>query len=167
MERRSAPQMNEQQYQQEQEQQEQQQQQQGQYQQQEEASDLDMAKEALGLDEYEQKLNDIEQHLQETQNKAIFDSVSSKFENVDVKQVEEELVDIAKENPQMANMLRTDPKGLEMIFNKVNTASKPLERPDEITDSGDSATNFNEFSKKLDNGSASELDLGSYILGNQ
>ncbi len=127
--------------------------------------EVQMAKEALGLDTYEQKLAQMQAQLQESKDKAIFEEVSNKYEDVDASLVEKELEKVGAENPQLAEMIKSDPKGLDMLFAKVKTEMQPTETPDEITDSGNSGgNNDNSFNKKVEKGNASEIDLGDFIL---
>lgn len=127
--------------------------------------DVQMAKEALGLDQYEQQLQAMQQQLQESQQKSIFNEVSEKYEDIDPSLVEKELEKLQTENPQMAEVIKSDPKGLDMLFAKVKTEMQPDEKPDEITDSGNAGGNENSnFIKKVEKGEATEIDLGDFIL---
>jgi len=126
---------------------------------------VQMAKEALGLDVYEKELAQIQAQLQESKDKAIFEEVSKKYDDIDASLVEKELEKIGTENSQLAKMIKSDPKGLDMLFAKVKTEMQPLEKPDEITDSGSSVgNNDNSFNKKVEKGNATEIDLGDFIL---
>ena len=127
--------------------------------------EVQMAKEALGLDTYEQQLAQMQQQLQASQDKAIFEEVSNKYEDVDASLVEKELEKVGAENPQLAEMIKSDPKGLDMLFAKVKTEMQPEEKPDEIIDSGNSGgNNDNSFNQKVEKGNANEIDLGDFIL---
>ena len=152
---------------QEQEQQQQMMQEQQQMQQQPQ-DDVQMAKEALGLDTYEQQLAQMQEQIQESKDKAIFEEVSKKYEDIDPDLVQKELTKLAETKPQIAEALKSDPEGIEMLFSKVKTSMQPTEKPDEITDSGNNGGNENsDFNKKIEKGTASEIDLGDFILSAQ
>ena len=130
--------------------------------------EVQMAKEALGLDAYEQQLQAVQMQLQESKDKAIFEEVSKKYEDIDPDLVQKELTKLAETKPQIAEALKSDPDGLDMLFAKVKTSMQPEEKPDEITDSGNSGGNENsDFNKKLEKGTANEIDLGDFILSAQ
>ena len=129
-------------------------------------NDVAMAKEALGLDAYEQQIAEMQSQIQESKDKAIFEEVSKKYDDIDPTLVQKELEKLAETKPQMAEALKGDAEGLEMLFSKVKTSMQPAEKPDEITDSGNSGGNENsDFNKKIENGAATEVDLGDFILG--
>ncbi|MGE4510077.1 MAG: hypothetical protein AB7D43_03140 [Sulfurimonadaceae bacterium] len=136
--------------------------------------EISLAKQALGLDQYEQQMQTtqtqmqaIQAQMQESQNKAMFNEISSANKDVDPALVQAELTKIEQANPQLAQMLRTTRDGLDMLFKKVVSEMKPKESPDEITDSGDAGSNANsDIDKKIKNGTASEVDLGDFILAN-
>lgn len=127
--------------------------------------DVQMAKEALGLDTYEQQLAQMQSQLQESKDKAIFEEVSKKYEDIDPDLVQKELLKLAETKPQMAEALKSDPEGIEMLFSKVKTSMQPIDKPDDITDSGNNGGNENsDFNKKIEKGTANEIDLGDFIL---
>lgn len=129
--------------------------------------EISLAKQALGLDQYEQQIQTMQAQMQESQNKAMFNEVSSANKDVDPALVQAELTKIEQANPQLAQMLRTTKDGLDMLFKKVVSEMKPKESPDEITDSGDAGSNANsDIDKKIKSGTASEVDLGDFILAN-
>jgi len=128
--------------------------------------EVQMAKEALGLDAYEKELQEMKAQLQESKEKAVFKEVSKKYDGVDPDLVQKELDKLAETKPQIAQALKSDPDGLDMLFTKVKASMQPEEKPDEITDSGSNGGNNNsDFNKKLENGNATEVDLGDFILG--
>jgi len=130
--------------------------------------DVQMAKEALGLDTYEQQLAQMQAQIQESKDKAIFEEVSKKYEDIDPDLVQKELTKLEETKPQMAEALKSDPEGMEMLFSKVKTSMQPTEKPDEITDSGNNGGNENsDFNKKIEKGTANEIDLGDFILSAQ
>ena len=145
-------------------QQQQQAQQQQQLPQEQTADEVQLAKEALGLNEYEQQLQAMQQQLAQSKEKAIFEEVSSKYKDVDTEVVNKEIEKLQQENPQMAEMIKSDPQGLDMVFAKVKAEMTPAEKPDEITDSGSAGSINNDLAKKFDDGTASEVDLGDFIL---
>lgn len=132
----------------------------------EQVDEVQMAKEALGLDAYEQQLQAMQAQLAESNNKAMLNEVSSQYEGVPVEEVEKALTAMAETNPQMAEMMKSDKNGLDMLFKKVQSEMKPDEKPDEITDSGDAGGDMGDFNKKLKDGNANEVDLGDFILNN-
>lgn len=134
---------------------------------QQEMDDVALAKQALGLDTYEQQLQAMQAQLQEANTKAMFNEVSSEFKDVDIELVNAELAKMTETNPQMAEMMKSNKDGLEMLFRTVQTKTKPAETPDEITDSGDSGSQkAGDLSSKIKNGTANEMELGDFILGN-
>ncbi len=135
-------------------------------QQQQPVDEVQMAKEALGLDAYEQELQAMKAQLQESKEKAVFEEVSKKYDDIDPTLVQKELEKLAETKPQIAEALKADPDGLDMLFAKVKSSMQPEEKPDEITDSGSSGGNeSSDFNKKVEKGTASEIDLGDFILG--
>jgi len=128
--------------------------------------EVQMAKQALGLDIYEQQLEAMKSQLEQSRENAIFKEVSSQFEDVPPEEVEKEIKEMSEKNPQMANVIKSDKDGLEMLFKKVQSEMKPKEKPDEITDSGDAGGEVDDLSKKIKDGTASEIDLGDFILKN-
>lgn len=126
--------------------------------------DLTLAKQALGLDKMEQQYAQINAQLQAAQEKAMFNEVASRNPDVDIKLVEQEIAKVAQDNPALAQQLRSNEMGIDMLFKKVASEMQPKHKPDEITDSGESGGDYS-FSDKIKNGSASEIDLGDYILG--
>lgn len=129
--------------------------------------EIQMAKEALGLDGYEKQLQQMQAQLAQSNQKAMFNELSSVHKDVPVEEVEKAITELEATNPQMAQMMRTDKAGLEMMFNQVKSKMKPTETPDEITDSGEAGGDIGDFNKKIKNGTASEVDLGDFILGNK
>lgn len=133
---------------------------------QQEVDDVTLAKQALGLDTYEQQLQAMQAQLQESQTKAMFNEVSTEFKDVDVELVNAELAKMSETNPQMAEMMKSSKDGLEMLFRTVQTKTKPVETPDEITDTGDSGSQKGgDINSKIKNGTANELELGDFIIG--
>lgn len=135
------------------------------YQQQAPKDDVQMAKEALGLDAYEQQLQAMQAQLAESNQKAMFNELSSQYKNVPIEEVNKALAELEQTNPQMAQMMKSDKSGLDLMFKKVQAEMKPTETPDEITDSGDAGGEMSDFNKKLKDGTASEVELGEFILG--
>jgi hypothetical protein len=136
--------------------------------------EVTLAKQALGLDQYEQQMQAtqaqmqaIQTQLQESATKVMFNEVGSANKDVDPSLVQAELQKIEQSNPQLAQTLRGSKEGIDMLFKKVLAEMKPSEEPDEITDSGDAGSNANSsIDKKINNGTASEVDLGDFILAN-
>lgn len=137
-----------------------------QQQQQQPMDEIQMAKEALGLDKYEVQMQAIQAQLQESNQKAMFNEMSSSFKNVPQEEVQKAIAKIAETNPQMAQMMTSSREGMELAFKKVQSEMKSTETPDEITDSGDAGSQNGDFASKLKNGKASEVELGDFILQN-
>lgn len=130
--------------------------------------EITLAKQALGLDKHEQLVQQMQAQMQEANNNAMFKEVSSNYKDVDANIIQEELKKISETNPQMAETLRTNKDGLDMLFKKVIAERKSPNEPDEITDSGDAGVGSigSDITKKLKDGTATEVELGDFILEN-
>ena len=154
------------QYQQEQYQQQPQMQQQ-QMQQQPQVDDVTLAKQALGLDQYEMQIQQMQAQMEESKNNALFKEVSLAHTNTDPDLVKAELLKMQETNPQMAQMLTGTKEGLDMLFTKVRASMKPTDAPDNLNESGDTGINSSgDYNKKVSEGTANEVDLGEFVLQN-
>lgn len=127
-----------------------------------EVDEVQMAKEALGLDAYEQQLQAMQAQLTASNQKAMMNEFSSKYEDVPQEEVEKKLVELEASNPN----IRQDKMMMDMVFQNVKSQMNPTDKPDEITDSGDAGGEMGDFNKKLKDGNANEVDLGDFILSN-
>jgi hypothetical protein len=128
--------------------------------------EITLAKEALGLNVYEQQLQSLQAQIEASNQKALFNEMATNYTNVPTDKVQEAIAKIAETNPQMAQMMQTTREGMELAFKKVQSEMKPKESPDEISDSADAGAVGGDFQSKLKNGRASEVDLGDFILQN-
>jgi len=127
--------------------------------------EIQMAKEALGLDRYEQQISNIQAQLQQSANQAMLNEMSTKYKDVPISEVQKAMQNLAVSNPQMHQLVQTSKDGLEMLFKSIHGEMSPKETPDEMLDGGVSGT-ISDFSKKLKNNTATEIDLGDFILEN-
>jgi len=147
----------------------QQQQMQQQQMQQGEPSDdeLELAKKALGLDKIMPQLAEVQKTLQEQQARATVASIAAETKGVSVKDIDTELAEIEKTDPNLAQQMRGNPTALKILAQKIQAQIAPSAKPDNITDSGDNGGvgTQEDIEKRLKEGKGSDLDLGNYILG--
>jgi len=129
--------------------------------------ELELAKKALGLDKIMPQLAEVQKTLQEQQARATVASIAAETKGVSVKDIDAELAEIAKTDPNLAQQMQGNPTALKILAQKIQAQVAPQQKPDNITDSGDNGGvgTPEDVEKRLKEGKGSDLDLGNYILG--
>jgi len=128
--------------------------------------ELEMAKKLLGIEEIQKQAQEAQEKLKQIEMERTKSVVMSKYPNVPIDLVEQEIAKVEQTNPQLAEAMKLNPDLMEMAVKAVLASVKPNEKPDNITQgSGASDTSpEDEITDKVKKGQADQITLGDYIL---
>ena len=124
------------------------------------------AKAMLGLDKIEEQMMAQTAAMEAQKMQAIQSEMKSKYPTVSEDAVNKEIERIAESDPVLADAMRKSANGLETVYKAIIASSKPVETPDDHIDSSGTGGVNQSLEQKIKNGSASQIELGDYIIGN-
>jgi len=128
--------------------------------------ELEMAKKLLGIEDIQKQAQEAQEKLKQIEMERTKSVVMSKYPNVPIDLVEQEIAKVEQTNPQLAEAMKLNPDLMEMAVKAVLASVKPNEKPDNITQGAGASdtTPEDEITDKVKKGQADEITLGDYIL---
>lgn len=129
--------------------------------QQQEVDPVEEAKRMLGLDAQQQALQQMQEKLAEMEAQKAWAEIGAKYPDVPKDAVEKELENLKQIDPTADK----NPIAIEMAYKAAIAASKPKEKPDNLTQSAGGGTGGESIEEAVKSGKANDFTLGEYILG--
>jgi len=128
--------------------------------------ELEMAKKLLGIEDIQRQAQEAQEKLKQIEMERTKSVVMSKYPNVPIDLVEQEIAKVEQTNPQLAEAMKLNPDLMEMAVKAVLASVKPNEEPDKITQGAGASdtTPEDEITDKVKKGQADQITLGDYIL---
>jgi len=128
--------------------------------------ELEMAKKLLGIEDIQKQAQEAQEKLKQIEMERTKSVVMSKYPNVPIDLVEQEIAKVEQTNPQLAEAMKLNPDLMEMAVKAVLASVKPNEEPDKITQGAGASdtTPEDEITDKVKKGQADQITLGDYIL---
>lgn len=89
--------------------------------------------------------------------------VMKKYPDVSEDKINAELAELAKTNPELANQMRTDPQGMEILAAKIKASMTPPTKPDPISDTGANNGQADQLEERVLSGKATDIEVGKFL----
>lgn len=126
---------------------------------------LEEAKKMLGVDQLLKQQEMVLIQLEESKRAVEMRAVKDRNPDFDEKLVLKEIEKIRETNPELAESMSKNPAGLELVFKSIKANAMAQNAPDKMTGNRYGGGQTNQTTRKVAEGNASEMELGSYLLG--